>query len=172
MVPDLFRESPTAPELRDCSRLHESTMEEFTANCRHPGTHRVESERMQVRPSFMNMDSNSGSPFFGLQLAVDSGSRPPRTQGRAEASDRATSPRTRSPAIPDHGKSGPEIPGSDSADTNGNAAMLSGLNGRPNLVTEDKRAVFAAGTCDRRYSPDEDDRSAAVGILKSTAPVR
>lgn len=27
--------------------------------------------------SFMNMDSNSGSPFFGLQLAVDSGSRPP-----------------------------------------------------------------------------------------------
>jgi len=27
--------------------------------------------------SFMQMDSNTGFPFFGLQLAVDSGSRPP-----------------------------------------------------------------------------------------------
>jgi len=29
--------------------------------------------------SFMQMDSNSGSPFFGLQWAVDSGSRPSRS---------------------------------------------------------------------------------------------
>lgn len=30
--------------------------------------------------SFMQMDSNSGAPFFGLQWAVDSGSRPPLPQ--------------------------------------------------------------------------------------------
>ncbi len=30
----------------------------------------------QYDRSFMNIDSNSGSPFFGLQLAVDSGIRP------------------------------------------------------------------------------------------------
>ena len=29
--------------------------------------------------SFFNMSSNSGSPFFGLQWAVDSGSRPPKS---------------------------------------------------------------------------------------------
>lgn len=28
--------------------------------------------------SFMQMDSNSGAPFFGLQWSVDSGSRPGR----------------------------------------------------------------------------------------------
>jgi hypothetical protein len=36
--------------------------------------------------SFMQMDSNSGVPFFGLQLAVDSGSRPPEP-GQAIESD-------------------------------------------------------------------------------------
>ena len=33
--------------------------------------------------SFMQMDSNSGSPFFGLQFAVDSGTRPPRKNSEA-----------------------------------------------------------------------------------------
>jgi hypothetical protein len=31
--------------------------------------------------SFMQMDSNSAFPFFGLTLAVDSGSRPPDPKG-------------------------------------------------------------------------------------------
>lgn len=52
--------------------------------------------------SFMNLDSNSGSPFFGLQLAVDSGSRPPGPGEHTENIDRAVSPRSRSQVIPDH----------------------------------------------------------------------
>jgi hypothetical protein len=52
--------------------------------------------------SFMNMDSNSGSPFFGLQLAVDSGSRPPLADERTEDIDRAVSPRNNSQVIPGH----------------------------------------------------------------------
>ncbi|MDA1230984.1 MAG: hypothetical protein O2856_09435 [Planctomycetota bacterium] len=58
--------------------------------------------------SFMNMDSNSGSPFFGLQLAVDSGSRPPKP-GDAEKLIRMNRdhllPRQRSPGIPDRDQS-------------------------------------------------------------------
>ena len=52
--------------------------------------------------SFMNMDSNSGSPFFGLQLAVDSGSRPPGSGERAVNMDRTVSPRDRYQVIPHH----------------------------------------------------------------------
>ncbi len=55
--------------------------------------------------SFMNMDSNSGSPFFGLQLAVDSGSRAPMNSRSAADVDRPTSPFQRYPAIPEHSKS-------------------------------------------------------------------
>ncbi len=39
----------------------------------------------QYDRSFMHMDSNSGVPFFGLQLAVDSGSRPPRKESETKA---------------------------------------------------------------------------------------
>ena len=39
----------------------------------------------QYDRSFMHMDSNSGVPFFGLQLAVDSGSRPPRKESETTA---------------------------------------------------------------------------------------
>ncbi len=39
----------------------------------------------QYDRSFMHMDSNSGVPFFGLQLAVDSGSRPPRQESETTA---------------------------------------------------------------------------------------
>jgi hypothetical protein len=35
--------------------------------------------------SFFNFSSDSGSPFFGLQLAVDSGSRPPRSSDDSDA---------------------------------------------------------------------------------------
>lgn len=52
--------------------------------------------------SFMNIDSNSGSPFFGLQLAVDSGSRPPGPDEHTEDIDRAVSPRNNSQVIPRH----------------------------------------------------------------------
>ncbi len=61
--------------------------------------------------SFMNMDSNSGSPFFGLQLAVDSGSRAPMNSRAPLNSrsagdiDRPTQPFQRYPAIPEHSKS-------------------------------------------------------------------
>ena len=55
--------------------------------------------------SFMNMDSNSGSPFFGLQLAVDSGSRAPLNSRSAGDIDRPTPPFQRYPAIPEHSKS-------------------------------------------------------------------
>ena len=54
--------------------------------------------------SFMNMDSNSGSPFFGLQLAVDSGSRPSASSAHARDSDRPTLSGQRFPAIPDLGE--------------------------------------------------------------------
>lgn len=37
--------------------------------------------------SFMQMDSNSGSPFFGLQWAVDSGSRPAMPKSISEPHD-------------------------------------------------------------------------------------
>ena len=51
--------------------------------------------------SFLNMDSNSSSPFFGLQWAVDSGSRSP--QGKTGTrTDQALPSRRRYPAIPDH----------------------------------------------------------------------
>ena len=45
-----------------------------TAGCRYDG-------------SFMQMDSNAPFPFFGLQLSVDSGSRPaaPRQQHREQS---------------------------------------------------------------------------------------
>lgn len=52
--------------------------------------------------SFMNMDSNSGSPFFGLQLAVDTGTRPPVNRQPARDGNQQTSPRRRYPPIPDH----------------------------------------------------------------------
>ncbi|MBC7968450.1 MAG: hypothetical protein H7Z17_21300 [Fuerstia sp.] len=55
--------------------------------------------------SFMNMDSNSGSPFFGLQLAVDSGSRPPVKSQRAGDNNHPISSPRRYPAIPDHSES-------------------------------------------------------------------
>lgn len=55
--------------------------------------------------SFMNMDSNSGSPFFGLQLAVDSGSRPSVNSQPAGDADRPTTPFRRYPALPDHSES-------------------------------------------------------------------
>jgi hypothetical protein len=53
------------------------------------------------------MSSNSGSPFFGLQFAVDSGSRPPRSgdESKAEKSDlrnnRPSIQHQRYPAIPE-----------------------------------------------------------------------
>ena len=59
--------------------------------------------------SFMNMDSNSGSPFFGLQLAVDSGSRPPKTADGAGEFDRPSPSRRQSAAIPDRGESAAKI---------------------------------------------------------------
>ena len=40
--------------------------------------------------SFMQLDSNSGVPFFGLQLAVDSGSRPPRSADAKETDNSST----------------------------------------------------------------------------------
>ncbi len=49
--------------------------------------------------SFMNMDSNSGIPFFGLQLAVDSGSRPPSPSEESKNSHRSVSPSDRPVAI-------------------------------------------------------------------------
>lgn len=55
--------------------------------------------------SFMNMDSNSGSPFFGLQLAVDSGSRPPVNTERSKSDDRHPRAGNHHPAIPDLGES-------------------------------------------------------------------
>ncbi|MEJ7592394.1 MAG: hypothetical protein WKF77_12655 [Planctomycetaceae bacterium] len=55
--------------------------------------------------SFMNMDSNSGSPFFGLQLAVDTGTRPPVNRQPGRDDDRPTSSHRRYPAIPDHSDS-------------------------------------------------------------------
>lgn len=55
--------------------------------------------------SFMNMDSNSGSPFFGLQLAVDSGSRPPVNTERSKDDDRLPLTGRRYPAIPDPSES-------------------------------------------------------------------
>ena len=55
--------------------------------------------------SFMNMDSNSGSPFFGLQLAVDSGTRPPVKNQPARDDHRPTSSPRRYPSIPDHSES-------------------------------------------------------------------
>jgi len=55
--------------------------------------------------SFMNMDSNSGSPFFGLQLAVDSGSRPPVDSKRSRNEDRHPQPDHHYPAIPDRSES-------------------------------------------------------------------
>ena len=51
--------------------------------------------------SFLNMDSNSGSPFFGLQLAVDSGSRPPASHEKKEDTLRAARPSDH-PAVTPH----------------------------------------------------------------------
>ncbi len=50
--------------------------------------------------SFMNMDSNSGSPFFGLQLAVDSGSRPPVGREPAKDGIRGNLSGLRDPRVP------------------------------------------------------------------------
>jgi hypothetical protein len=58
--------------------------------------------------SFMNMDSNSGSPFFGLQLAVDSGSRPPGPDEESKKSHRSVSPSDRLEAMPVRRKPGSE----------------------------------------------------------------
>ena len=58
--------------------------------------------------SFMNMDSNSGSPFFGLQLAVDSGSRPPVIGERSIGDDRPTLNGRRYSPIPDRSESAAE----------------------------------------------------------------
>jgi len=58
--------------------------------------------------SFMNMDSNSGAPFFGLQLAVDSGSRPPVIGGRPMDGDRPTLSGRRYSPIPDLSESAAE----------------------------------------------------------------
>ena len=52
--------------------------------------------------SFMNMDSNSGSPFFGLQLAVDTGSRPPEPEQRADESAPSATSRRQIGETPDH----------------------------------------------------------------------
>lgn len=52
--------------------------------------------------SFMNIDSNSGSPFFGLQLAVDSGSRPPGPDQREDESAFPGPPRHPVGAAPRH----------------------------------------------------------------------
>lgn len=62
--------------------------------------------------SFMNMDSNSGSPFFGLQLAVDTGTRPPVNRQPARDDDQPTSSHRRYPPIPDHrdSASGAQVP--------------------------------------------------------------
>ncbi|HRA89091.1 MAG TPA: hypothetical protein PK992_13495 [Planctomycetaceae bacterium] len=74
--------------------------------------------------SFMNMDSNSRSPFFGLQWAVDSGSRAPRGEAGSHSQKPSTG-RNRYPAIPDHGnsKSKSDVPvlltGSAAATRNG-----------------------------------------------------
>ncbi len=54
--------------------------------------------------SFMNMDSNSRSPFFGLQWAVDSGSRAPTGEAGSHPKKPPTD-RNRYPAIPAHGDS-------------------------------------------------------------------
>lgn len=57
--------------------------------------------------SFFDMSSNSGSPFFGLQFAVDSGSRPPRSDDESNANKlnlkghRQSLQHQRYPAIPD-----------------------------------------------------------------------
>ena len=57
--------------------------------------------------SFFDMSSNSGSPFFGLQFAVDSGSRLPRSSDQSDAdtshlkSNRQALQHQRYPAIPD-----------------------------------------------------------------------
>ena len=57
--------------------------------------------------SFFDMSSNSGSPFFGLQFAVDSGSRPPRSRDdsdtdRSKLNNSRQSPQhQRYPAIPE-----------------------------------------------------------------------
>lgn len=56
--------------------------------------------------SFFDMSSNSGSPFFGLQFAVDSGSRPPRSSNDSDSDSsnlqksRHSLSHQRSPAIP------------------------------------------------------------------------
>jgi hypothetical protein len=57
--------------------------------------------------SFFDMSSNSGSPFFGLQFAVDSGSRPPRSSNGSDAdssglnNSRQSLQHQRYPAIPE-----------------------------------------------------------------------
>ena len=51
--------------------------------------------------SFMNLDSNSGSPFFGLQLAVDSGSRPPVNPERGKDGEQPIFSGRGYPTIPD-----------------------------------------------------------------------
>jgi len=57
--------------------------------------------------SFFDMSSNSGLPFFGLQFAVDSGSRPPRSSDKSVADrsnlkgNRQSLQHQRYPAIPD-----------------------------------------------------------------------
>jgi hypothetical protein len=59
--------------------------------------------------SFFDMSSNSGSPFFGLQFAVDSGSRPPRSNDESNTyrsdlkRNRQSLQHRRYPAIPDLG---------------------------------------------------------------------
>ncbi len=52
--------------------------------------------------SFMNMDSNSGSPFFGLQLAVDTGSRPPGPDQRKDQAAPSATSRHQTGETPDH----------------------------------------------------------------------
>lgn len=52
--------------------------------------------------SFMNMDSNSGSPFFGLQWAVDTGSRPPGPDKREDRAEPPAASRHQIGETPDH----------------------------------------------------------------------
>lgn len=59
--------------------------------------------------AFMNMDSNSGSPFFGFQWAVDSGSRP-SDKTTESLRDNPAAGRNRYPAIPNHSESTSDSP--------------------------------------------------------------
>jgi hypothetical protein len=113
--------------------------------------------------AFMNMDSNSGSPFFGLQLAVDSGSRPPGIHRRAEADDRPASSRRRDSAVPDHGKSALKSRAPILL-TRGTPAMLSGVERTSesrNLKTNVRYSLQAPATDASRQTKTIDLRLSA-----------